>query len=87
MDPDLMSWQDRDCIVVGMYNDMVTYNDLSRGDLHVGAVGFRSRIRNEELRTVKHARVCVSIIVQPFEHRLGELGEKTRQSRIGTCED
>jgi len=63
----------------------MTYNDRSKGDLHVILRLLDSNRRSEKndrvSLTMKHARVRASVIVQPFEDRLGRLGEESQSQK------
>jgi hypothetical protein len=62
MHANLMSWQDRRIGDGDSAVNSMTYNDQSRGDLHVifKVVGFQSTIRKSDDRKITHseARSC-----------------------------
>jgi hypothetical protein len=81
MHANLMSWQDRRIGDGDSAVNSMTYNDQSRGDLHVIFKRWLASNRRSEramiarLLTVKHARVGASVVVHPFEDRLCGLRE------------
>ena len=59
MDTDLVSWRDH-WMVPNTASNSTTYNDLSKGDLHViYRVGFLLRLRIGMTATHREARSCL----------------------------